>query len=573
MACADITFVRFDQQRLKLLSAAQMRRTEQAAIASGRVTGRSMMQTAGRGVVEALFRAEPHLAARGHRAVVLCGPGNNGGDGFVIARHLHSLGWRVEVFFTGDLDRLPADAAEYAAQWRETGQVTPLPDLTAAILANADVVFDALFGTGLVRPLSTGLLATLDMVAREARTIVAVDMPSGVSADTGRMLKPEPLDTTRQNAAAQQGRVWPQASHVVTFQRLKPGHVFFSEQAATGASSQQPIPVLAVVDLGIAEFEPPDRLSPASTSAVETIHAGGYPLRLGKPNLAHKYQHGHALILAGGSGHGGAGRLAARAALRVGAGAVTLGCPPDALVENAAQLNAIMLTPVADAAALQSLLTDGRKNALCLGPGLGVGMAVGQRTRSLVLAALASGQPLVLDADALISFADDRAALFARLHQRVVLTPHGGEFARLFPDIAEKLDATAPDQLGGAGLSKIDAAREAAARAGCCVLLKGSVTVIAAADGRVELSIALGQRQVPWLATAGAGDVLAGFITGLLARDFEPFEAAAAAAWLHVECAVAFGPGLIAEDLPDMLPRVLSRYQAELQSGDGCNER
>tara|TARA_R110002124_G_scaffold21865_13_gene83728 strand:+ start:89 stop:1771 length:1683 start_codon:yes stop_codon:yes gene_type:complete len=560
MACADITFVQLDQQRLKLLSAAQMRRTEQAAIASGRVTGLSMMQTAGRGVVEALLRAEPHLAARNHRAVVLCGPGNNGGDGFVIARHLHSLGWPVEVFLAGDQNRLPADAAENAAQWRKIGQVTPLTDLTAATLADADVVFDALFGTGLTRPLGEDLLTTLDMVARQARIIVAVDMPSGVSADTGRMLRPS--DTTKQSTGTQR-RIWPKANYVVTFQRLKPGHVFFSEHVATNASLHQTLPVLAVVDLGIAEFEPDDRLVPAGAGAWETVHAGGYPQRLGKPNLAHKYQHGHALVLAGGSSHGGAGRLAARAALRVGAGAVTLACPPEALGENAAQLNAVMLTPVADAGALERLLADGRKNALCLGPGLGVG----QRTRALVLAALASGQPLVLDADALTSFAEHRETLFARLHEHVVLTPHGGEFARLFPELADQLDPS-----GAAGLSKIDAAREAAKIAGCSVLLKGSVTIIAAPDGRAELSIALGQRQVPWLATAGAGDVLAGFITGLLARGFDSFEAALAAAWLHVECAGAFGPGLIAEDLPDMLPRVLSRYEAELQSGDGCNE-
>lgn len=575
MACADITFVTFDQQRLKLLTAAQMRRAEQAAIASGRVTGRSMMQAAGRGVVEALLRADPQLAARAHRAVVLCGPGNNGGDGFVIALHLHRLGWQVEVFFTGDLDRLPADAADHAAQWLKTGRARPLPDLTAAMLAEADVVFDALFGTGLARPLDADLLATLDMVARRADTIVAVDMPSGVSADTGRMLRPPPSDGCGEDAAADPGSVWPQASHVVTFQRLKPGHVFFSEAVSTGASAQQAIPVLAVVDLGIAEFEVADRISPATAGAVETIHAGGLPQRLGKRNLAHKYQHGHAVILAGGSGHGGAGRLAARAALRVGAGAVTLACPPEAMVENAAQLNAIMLTPIADSAALESLLADRRKNALCLGPGMGSGPGAGrgaaQRTRSLVLAALAGGQPLVLDADALTGFADDPATLFARLHPHVLLTPHGGEFARLFPDLAEQLDATARGR--PAGLSKIDAARKAAKRTGCAVLLKGSVTVIAAPDGRTELSVALGRRQVPWLATAGAGDVLAGFVTGLLARGFDPFEAAVAAAWLHVECAAAFGPGLIAEDLPDMLPRVLSRYQAELQSDDGCDER
>jgi hydroxyethylthiazole kinase-like uncharacterized protein yjeF len=272
------------------------------------------------------------------------------------------------------------------------------------------------------------------------------------------------------------------------------------------------------------------------------------PDRLAKHGIGHKYSHGHALILSGASGHTGAARLAARAALRVGAGLATLGTPHAALPENAAQLTAIMLSEVDDAATLARVLDDERLNALALGPGLG-----DERARALVPVALAARRATVLDADALTAFADTPGALFAQLHENCVLTPHAGEFARLFPDIAAKL--AAPPTKGPA-YSKLDATREAAARAGCVVLYKGPDTVIAAPDGRASVNSAAYDRAAPWLATAGAGDVLAGMIAGLMARGFAPVRATETAAWLHVEAALSFGPGLIAEDLPEELPKV-----------------
>lgn len=271
---------------------------------------------------------------------------------------------------------------------------------------------------------------------------------------------------------------------------------------------------------------------------------------LRKPQ-GHKYDHGHALILSGGVGRGGAARLAARGAIRIGSGAVTVGCPPAALIEHAAQLDAIMLRPVRDARALTAVLADRRINALCLGPGLGTGT----REAALLGAALgdagATPRATVLDADALTLLARDDT-LFALLHDRCVLTPHAGEFARLFPDMARRLETDA-------GYSRIDATRAAAARAGCTVVLKGAETVICTGQGQCRTHAATQTRAVPWIATAGSGDVLAGFITGLLARGFEVGSAAQTAAWLHVECARAFGPGLIAEDLPETLPAVLRR--------------
>jgi len=278
---------------------------------------------------------------------------------------------------------------------------------------------------------------------------------------------------------------------------------------------------------------------------------------LKKRNSCHKYTHGHALILSGGPGKGGAARLAARGALRIGAGLVSVGCSHTALPENAAQLTAIMLREIDSADVLAQTLKDQRINALCLGPGLGMD----QRERALVQVALESRMPLVLDADALsILLFDEADALFGKLHENCVLTPHAGEFARLFPDIAEKLNAPATK---GPAYSKVDATREAAARAGCVVLFKGADTVIADPDGRCSINSAHYERSAPWLATAGSGDVLAGFITGLLARGFAPMQAAETAAWLHVECALKFGPGLIAEDIPEQLPAVFRGLEVE----------
>lgn len=262
---------------------------------------------------------------------------------------------------------------------------------------------------------------------------------------------------------------------------------------------------------------------------------------------AHKYTHGHALILTGLSGKTGAARLAARAALRVGAGLVTLGTPHEAVTEVAAQITALMLTEIDTPEILSRVLTDKRLNALCIGPGFGVERAV-----EFLPHALAAKRATVLDADALTALSESETG-FANLHENCVLTPHAGEFKRLFPDIAAKL--TEPPTKGPA-YSKVDATREAAKRAGCTVLFKGPDTVIASPNGRCSINAAVYGRAAPWLATAGSGDVLAGLITGLMARGFTPHQACETAAWLHTEAARSFGPGLIAEDLPEELPKV-----------------
>ncbi|WP_343079376.1 NAD(P)H-hydrate dehydratase [Ostreiculturibacter nitratireducens] len=502
----------------ELLTAAQMRAVEQAAIASGEVTGLELMERAGRGIAEAIFAEWPELAKAPHRAVVLCGPGNNGGDGFVVARLLAGWGWKVEVFLFGDPATLPPDARTNHDRWREMGEVRPLSALGNE-LGRSDLALDAFFGTGLAR----GLPRELDeLVAHyDCRRRVAVDGPSGLCLDSGRELSPAfPADLT------------------VTFHSRKIGHALGDGPRRCGK--------VVLADIGISRWSgTPAAGEPASPRVRLTMVSGS---SLSKNIAGHKYGHGHALILSGGPGKGGAARLAARGALRIGAGLVTVGCPPAALQENAAQLNAVMLKPLKDADALDDALRDSRLNALCLGPGMGMG----QREAALVSAALGAGRPTVLDADALSLLAGDEN-LFRALHPACVLTPHSGEFARLFPDIAERLAVPAKT---GPALSKVDATREAAKRGGCTVLFKGPDTVIADPSGAASINSAHYDRSAPWLATAGSGDVLAGFIAGLLARGFPPMRAAETAAWLHVECALSFGPGLIAEDIPEELPKV-----------------
>ena len=501
----------------ELLTAAQMRAIEAVAIASGAVTGLELMERAGRGVVEAIFEEWPALRATSHRAVVLCGPGNNGGDGFVVARLLKDWGWEVEVFLYGTPEGMPPDARVNYERWVAMGEVRAIDGQTCPT-QDPRIVIDALFGAGLTRPMPQVAVDLLDNLnARAGSNFVGVDCHSGECLDSGRFVG---------NGAGLSF----DKDLIVQFHRPKVGQ--YLEPSAGWTWS------LRIVDIGLTEV-PRDAVRLTTSFFYRQLRKGG---------TRHKFSHGHALILSGPPGHGGAARLAARGALRIGAGLVTLTCPPEALPENAARLDAIMLKTVKDGAGLAEILSDPRINALCLGPGLGLS----DETRSLLATALKSARPTVLDADALTLIARD-ATLFAALHPACILTPHAGEFARVFPDIAAKLDAPATK---GPAYSKVDATREAAARAGCTVLYKGPDTVIASPSGTCAINSAAYDRAAPWLATAGSGDVLAGFITGLLARGFRPQQAAETAAWLHVECARSFGPGLIAEDLPEELPKV-----------------
>lgn len=486
---------------MELLTPAEMSEADRLTIAGG-APGYQLMKAAGRAVADAVARAP-----LGTRISIFCGPGNNGGDGFVAARILAGRGYRVELGLLGAREALKGDAALAAADWQ--GAVLPLDALAPSA---DDVVVDALFGAGLDRALQGEAAQAVARINASSARVVAVDLPSGIHGGTGAVMG-----------------IAVRAQESVTFFRPKPGHVLMPGRVHAGR--------LTVADIGI----PDGVLGKIQPKAVQNRAATWLPA-LPQPSVeGHKYGRGHLVVVSGGMLHTGAARMAARAGLRIGAGLVTLASPPDALATNAAHLTAIMLRRVGDGPALADLLADTRLNAVVAGPALGVGEA----TVALVEAALASEAALVLDADALTAFREAPDRLFGAIRGRsapVVLTPHDGEFARLFPDLA-----------GEAG--KIERARAAAECSGAVVLLKGPDTVVAHPDGRASVA----DNAPPFLATAGSGDVLAGMIGGLLAQRMSRFEATSAAVWLHGEAGNVAGRGLIAEDLPEALPAVLRR--------------
>lgn len=497
-----------------LLDPQEMASADRRAVALG-VPSLVLMERAGRAVADVVAR-RPHTT----RVLVLCGPGNNGGDGFVAARVLQQRGYRVRLALLGDRARLAGDAAAVAAQW--SGPVEPAEGVD---LTGCDLIVDALFGAGLARDLDGAALALVERMADAGRPIVAVDLPSGLDGATGLV----------RGAAAQ-------ADETVTFFRRKPGHLL---EPGRGLCGRVRVADIGIPDAVLADVRP--------LTAVNEPHlwqaAFPVPRRRG-----HKYDRGHGVVVSGGAWTAGAARLAARGALRAGAGLVTVACPAAALPLHGASYAAIMARPMEAPAELAALLADPRLNHVLLGPGLGVG----DTTRDLVAIA-APGRGLVLDADALTSFAaaDWALAELARQAQALVITPHDGEFARLF--------SAAPEVLAAPG--KLARARAASVRLGAVVVLKGPDTVVAAPDGRA----AIAENAPPYLATAGAGDVLAGITLGLLSQGMPAYEAAAAAVWLHGEAARVAGPGLVADDLPEALRVVYGRLFDLLGAeGDGA---
>jgi ADP-dependent NAD(P)H-hydrate dehydratase / NAD(P)H-hydrate epimerase len=487
----------------ELLTTAEMADADRQAIAGG-IAGSELMESAGRAVAEAVAERHPS----GSRVVVVAGPGNNGGDGFVAARLLAERGARVEIMLLGDVGRLKGDAALAAKKW--TG---PVAAAEPRALAGAEVVIDALFGAGLDRPVEGRARALIEAVNAGKAPVYAVDLPSGINGTSGAELG-----------------VAIKATHTVTFFRKKPGHLLLPGRLRCGT--------VTVADIGIPSAVL-DKIAPKTFENVPALWLRDFPV----PMLeGHKYSRGHAVVVSGPLWSTGAARLAARGALRAGAGLVTIASPRDALAVNAAASLAVMVRPVDGAAELAKFLSDRRLNALAIGPGVGVGEATCER----VLAALTGKRAVVLDADGITSFAADprrlAEALKARSEQATILTPHEGEFSRYFGALDENTQV----------LSKLERARLAAKLVGAVVVLKGADTVVAAPDGRA----AIAANAPAYLATAGSGDVLTGMTTGLLAQGMPAFAAAAAAVWLHGEAAAAFGPGLIAEDLPETLPRV-----------------
>jgi len=486
-----------------LLTTAQMYEADRLAVEAG-VPSLALMEAAGRSVADAVAaRWKPRPI------VVLCGPGNNGGDGFVVARLLAEAGWPVRVALLGDREALKGDAAANAERWTD-----PVVSLQPGCLDGCQLVVDAVFGSGLVRDIEGPVADTLAEINRRHLDCVAVDVPSGVHGDSGRIL----------GVAAK-------ATLTVTFFRKKPGHLLAPARFYCGET--------LVCDIGI-----PDavlmKISPRFCENAPALWCDQFPTLSGE---IHKYKRGHAIVVSGGMSKTGAARLAARGALRSGAGLVTVLGPLDALAINASQLTAVMVGAFDGEQGLAQELADARRNVVLLGPGNGVG----EVTRANVLVALDLKKACVLDADALTSFEGRADDLFAVLNGNCILTPHEGEFARLFGAVE---DSTA---------DKVARVLKAAEKAGAVVLLKGPDTVIASPDGRA----AINANAPPSLATAGSGDVLAGFCLGLLAQGMPSFEAACAAVWLHGAAAAAFGPGLISEDIAEALPAVLRELKAD----------
>jgi len=474
-----------------LLDVHRMGEADRLTIAAG-TPAAELMENAGKAVAREIMR---RWTAR--PTTVLCGPGNNGGDGFAAARHLVEAGWPIRLALGGIRDRLTDEARHHASRW--PGSFEPL---TPAVLQGAELVVDALFGAGLSRALDGAAAETLATASGKKLPIVAIDVPSGLMGDTGEAL----------GAVA--------AALTVTFFRKKPGHVLFPGRALCGE--------LVVADIGV------------SSSVFESIvpitfenDPGLWSSALPRPRADdNKYDRGHALLW-GGYPVTGASRMAARAAARAGAGLTTIAVPEIALPIYAAALTSIMVQPIATPRQFQDLLSDPRFSALLIGPGAGTG----EETRSRVLAVLGTHRPTLLDADALTAFQGEPRALDRAIVGPCILTPHDGEFRRLFDASGDKLARTLA----------------AARRSNAIIILKGSDTVIAAPDGRAIIN----SNAPPTLATGGSGDVLGGIVLGLLAQRMDPFLAAAAGVWLHGAAASEFGPGLLAEDLPDLLPKVL----------------
>lgn len=487
---------------LELLTSEEMGRAEHLTVEGG-TSSLVLMENAGKGVAEEVVRRFP----RGSRVVVLCGPGNNGGDGFVTARSLRERGYHVRLALLGQQENLTRDSKEMARRWDES-----IEPMSLQCLDGAQIIIDAIFGAGLTRDINGVTAQMIEEITARTLPVVAVDVPTGIDATQGVV----------RGAAFK-------AVATVTFFRRKTGHVLLPGKLFCGD--------VRAIDIGIPVNVLGD-IAPRTFINDPEFWLHYFP-RLKVDG--HKYDRGHAVVVSGPMESTGAARLAARGALRSGAGLVSVATSKAAFYLNAAQLTAIMVSVFDGPAGLADLLLDTRMNAVLIGPGAGVG----EETRDLVSGVLSSEAAAVIDADGLSSFAGEPGDLFNQIKGRqaqAVITPHEGEFKRIFPDLTDVS-------------SKLERARKAAEISGAVVVLKGPDTVVAAPDGLAALS----ENSPPWLATAGTGDVLAGLIAGLLAQGMAAFDAAASAVWLHSELAHAFGPGMISEDMPELLPGVLQR--------------
>lgn len=488
---------------LELLTADEMRRAEQITIDGG-TPSLTLMENAGRAVAEEVVRRFP----RGSKVAVCCGRGNNGGDGFVCARILRERGFQVRLGLLGAPEDLKEEPKEMARRWDET-----IEPLNTSMLEGTDIIIDGIMGAGLKGPVNGEIADIIQSVNEKKTPVIAIDMPTGIEMTHGSV----------------QGIAF-EAVSTVTFFRKKTGQVQLPGKTHCGD--------VRISDIGISSKVLAD-IVPQTFLNEPDFWLRYYP-RLHKEG--HKYDRGHAVVVSGPMERTGASRLSAMAALRTGAGLVSLATSKSAFYVNAAQLTTIMLSVFDGAGSLGDLLaSDPRQNAVLIGPGAGLS----QQTCENVAAVLSSEATAVIDAEGLTAFEQNPQDLFGLIQNRnapTIITPHKGEFDRIFPEL-------------GNAESKLEQTKRAAEISGSVVIFKGPITIIAAPDG---LS-AIMEDAPPWLATAGTGDVLAGMITGLCAQGMSPFDAAAAAVWMHAELARTFGPGLISEDMPALLPPLLQR--------------
>jgi len=494
---------------MEVLTTAEMERADRLTIAAG-TPGFALMLSAGQAVAEAAM-----LLVEEGAILVVAGPGNNGGDGFVVAAELAARGREVSVILLCDRDSLQGDAASAAKGWKH-----PVLPFNPQAIGKPALIIDALFGAGLNRPVTGEPHDVIEAINANGAPVLAVDLPSGINGTSGAVMG-----------------VAVRATDTVTFFRRKPAHLLLPGRIHCGR--------VQVADIGI-DPHVLEEIRPQTFENIPQTWREAFPV----PRIdGHKYARGHVIVVSGDIAATGAARMSARGSLRAGAGLVTLASPRDALAVNAAALTAVMVRPIDTVVEFAELLADRRFNACVIGPGAGLG----ERTRNFVLTALSAKRGLVLDADALTSFAEAPDRLFEAIKAshdpQVVLTPHEGEFPRLFSDISNKHPLR----------SKLERVRAAAERSGAVVLLKGPDTVVASPDGRATIAA----NAPPWLATAGAGDVLSGIIAGLLAQGVAAFEAASIGVWMHGEAAREAGPGLIAEDLPEVMPAVFRHLYDE----------
>ena len=494
---------------MEVLTTAEMERADRLTIAAG-TPGFALMLSAGQAVAEAAMQLVEEGAI-----LVVAGPGNNGGDGFVVAAELAARVREVSVMLLCDRDSLQGDAASAAKGWKH-----PVLPFNPQAIGKPALIIDALFGAGLNRPVTGEPHDVIEAINANGAPVLAVDLPSGINGTSGAVMG-----------------VAVRATDTVTFFRRKPAHLLLPGRIHCGR--------VQVADIGI-DPHVLEEIRPQTFENIPQTWREAFPV----PRIdGHKYARGHAIVVSGDIAATGAARMSARGSLRAGAGLVTLASPRDALAVNAAALTAVMVRPIDTVVEFAELLADRRFNACVIGPGAGLG----ERTRNFVLTALSAKRGLVLDADALTSFAEAPDRLFEAIKAshdpQVVLTPHEGEFPRLFSDISNKHPLR----------SKLERVRAAAERSGAVVLLKGPDTVVASPDGRATIAA----NAPPWLATAGAGDVLSGIIAGLLAQGVAAFEAASIGVWMHGEAAREAGPGLIAEDLPEVMPAVFRHLYDE----------